>query len=270
MSTRLPRANSSPAASVIDILDAKTLPKTKAKARRYDYWLETHRPLVCLLFMLPLLLWYEVSMDLYPEAIRSGIDRLVQTLLWPLGDAGLAVLPLATLGAMLYLHHKRQDVFCIEPKTIALMAIESVALAGILFLTCDALMLYLSDQQPRPLAGLATVFTDSTQYGRVLTCVGAGIHEELLFRLLMFAPLMLWIRKISNSDKFALLAAAIIVSLVFAIAHCDVLNPEGTPFRPSTFLFRFLASVFLCCLFRFRGIGIAIGVHVVFNILAIS
>ena len=270
MSTRLPRANSNPAVSVIDILDAKAVSKTKAKVRRYDYWIETHRPLVCLLFMLPLLLWYEISMDLYPEAIRSGIDRLLQTLLWPLGDAGLAVLPLATLGAMLYLHHRQGDKVRVEPKTIASMFVESVALGGILFLTCDALMLYLSDQQPRPLAGLATVFTDPTQYGRVLTCVGAGIHEELLFRLLMFAPLMLWIRKKSQSEKLALIVAAVTVSLLFAIAHCDVLNPEGTPFRPSTFLFRFLASVFLCFLFRFRGIGIAIGVHVVFNILAIS
>ena len=263
MSARLPRANSSQSTSVIDVLDAKVRPK--AISRRYDYWIETHRPLVCLVFTLPLLLWYEIGMVLHPDAIRSGIDRLLQTLLSPVGDTSLVVLPLVTIGAMLFLHHRRRDDagLHLNPKTFVAMVAESLGLAVILFITCDALMLYLSDQQPKPLSGLATVFSDTEQYARVLTCVGAGIHEELLFRLLMFAPLMHWIRRGTDRERLALVIASVVVSLVFALGHCDLLNPEGTPFEASSFLFRFLASVFLCFLFRFRGIGIALSlIHI--------
>jgi len=268
MSTRLPQSNANHAALVIDVLDSKASPKEKP--RRYDYWLETHQPLVCLAFVLPLILWYDVSMILHADVIRSGVDRLLQQLLWPLGDAGLIVLPLAMIGVLLLMHHRQQDSRSFHLQTIFWMLIESLALATILFLACDALMLYLSDQHPRPLGGLARAFTDPDQYRRVLTCIGAGIHEELLFRLLMFAPLAFWIKQKTGQQSLALIAAAVVVSLVFAVAHCDIFNPEGNPFQLSTFLFRFLASIFLCFLFRFRGIAVAIGVHAVFDVLAVS
>ena len=143
-------------------------------------------------------------------------------------------------------------------------------MALILFVASDAFMLYLADQRPQPLVGLTKIFTDSQQYGKLLTCLGAGIHEEIVFRLLMFAPLLRVARRFIEIESIAVVISATIVSIVFAMAHCDVVNPEGFPFEVSTFLFRFLASVFLCVLFRFRGIAVAIGVHAVFDILAIS
>lgn len=268
MSTRIHPAETEKAASVIEVLDAKVRPKPKA--RRYDYWLETHRPLACLAFIAPFLLWYEVSMILHPDTVRSGIDRLVQHFLWPLGDVSFALLPLATIGSILFLHHRQKDQESFQLQTIFWMAFESLALAFILFLACDAMMLYWDNQRPQPLAGLGTAFSDPKQYGRVMTCLGAGIHEELVFRLFLFAPFLFWLNQKLPSESMALVLAAGLVSLIFATAHCDVFNPEGFPFQLSTFLFRFLASVFLCMLFRFRGIGIAIGVHAIFDILAIS
>ena len=258
------------ATSVIEVLDAKTKPKAKPRTLRYDYWLETHKPLACLAFVVPLLLWYEVGMVLNPDFIRSGIDRLVQMLFAPLGEASLAVLPLFSIGVFLFLHHRQENAGTFRVQTVFRMAVESIVLATILFLACDALLLYFDNQHPQPLAGLATAFSDSKQYGRILTCVGAGIHEEILFRLLLFAPLLYGLCKVIQKESIAVVIAATIVSLIFATAHCDIFNPEGFPFQLSTFLFRFSASVFLCVLFRFRGIAIAIGVHAVFDILAIS
>ena len=264
------RATAKQTASVIEVLDAKTKPKAKPKVVRYDYWLETHKPLACLAFVVPLLLWYEVGMVLHSDVIRSGIDRLIQMLFAPLGEARLAILPLFSIGVFLFLHHRREDTGAFRAQTLFWMAVESLVLATILFLACDALLLYFDNQHPRPLAGLATAFSDPHQYGRILTCIGAGIHEEILFRLLLFAPLLYGLGKVIRKQSIAVVVAATIVSLIFATAHCDIFNPEGFPFQLSTFLFRFSASVFLCVLFRFRGIAVAIGVHAVFDILAIS
>ncbi|WP_157665096.1 CPBP family intramembrane glutamic endopeptidase [Mariniblastus fucicola] len=269
MSIQLQQPERKKPGSVLEVLDAKTQP-VKKKAVRYDYWLETHNPLACLAFMLPLLIWYEVSMALEFEAVRSGIDRIVQMVFSPLGQASIVILPLVSVGLFLFLHHRQKQPGQFHLRTVFWMAIESIALATILFLACDILLLYLDNQRPQPLAGLATVFSDSKQYGRLLMCLGTGIHEELVFRLLIFAPLFCWLCRVTQRENVALFLAAILVSCLFAVAHCDAFNPEGSPFQMSTFLFRFLASVFLCVLFRFRGIAIAIGVHAVFDILAIS
>ena len=269
MSSSFPQSKPKKPVSVVDVLDSKRTP-AKTKPRRYDYTLETRKPLVCLAFILPLIAWYEVSMVLHPEAIRSGIDRLLQVLLSPLGPASIGILPLICVGVLLFWHHRLAQPGHFQVRTVFWMAFESIALASILFVACDAFMLYVDDQRPKPLAGLLQLFSNSQQYEKMLTCLGTGIHEEIVFRLLLFAPLLHGLKRVIEDEAVAIFIAASVVSLLFATAHCDIVNPEGLPFQLSTFIFRFLASIFLCVLFRFRGIAIAIGVHAVFDILAIS
>jgi len=269
MSIRLQESKSKKPASVIEVLESKSQP-AKTRTARYDYWMETHQPLVCLAFVLPMLIWYDVSMILNPDAIRSGIDRLLQSILSPFGQASIGVMPLLCAGSLLLLHHRQTKQAAFHLRTILWIAVESIALATILFLACDAMLLCLNGQRPQPLAGLATLFSDPQQYVKLLTCVGAGIHEEIVFRLLIFGSLYHWLRQSNDRHNVAMIVTSILVSILFATVHCDVINPEGYPFEVSTFLFRFLASIFLCVLFHFRGIAIAIGVHAVFDILAIS
>lgn len=245
-------------------------PRRSATERKYDYFRQARNPLACLAFIAPLLVWYEAGIALTPVATRSAVDRLIQMLAGPLGTASTIVLPLMMIGALVFLHHRQTDLSPIRLKTILGMIVESMLLAIILFVACDALMLYIDDQRPQPLAGLAHLFVDSKQYSRMITCLGTGIHEELTFRLLLFAPLLVGFRKVFKDESIAFLIAVALTSFLFAIIHCDAVNPEGFPFKFSTFLFRFLASAFLCVLFRFRGIAIAIGVHTLFDILAVS
>ncbi len=269
MSSSLQQSKPKKPGSIVEVLESK-IRSPKSKPARYDYLHEIRKPLACLAFVLPLLVWYELSMIFHPEAVRSGVDRLFEILLQPLGPASIGILPLVSVGVFLFWHHRLDQPGHFHLRTIFWIAIESMALALILFLASDAFMLYFDNQRPQPLAGLTRIFSNSQQYGRLLTCLGVGIHEEILFRLLLFAPLLYGLRRIIKSESAAVIIAATGVSILFAFAHCDVVNPEGFPFQASTFLFRFMASMFLCILFRFRGIAIAIGVHAVFDILAIS
>lgn len=267
MSTQLQESKPRKPGSVLEVLDSKTLSANSNV--RYDYWRESQKPLICIVFLLPLLAWYELGMILHPEAFRSGIDRLLHHFVGAVCP-GTGLLSVLCIGILLFVHHRQKHPGQFRIQTVAWMLIESVALATILFLASDALMLYFDNQRPKPLSGLTTLFSDPQQYGRMLSCLGAGIHEEIVFRLLMFAPLCYWLSRRLQNSSLALVIAAIFVSTLFSIAHIDMINPEGTPFQISTFLFRFLASVILCFLFRFRGIAVAIGVHAVFDILAIS
>ncbi len=270
MSSSIRQSKPQKPGSVVEVLESKLQSSKKTKPARYDYSSEVRRPLTCLAFVAPLILWYELGMILHTEAVRSGVDRLIEALLSPLGPVSIGVLPLVSIGVFLFWHHRSEHPGHFHFHTLLWIALESLALALILFVASDAFMLYLADQRPQPLVGLTKIFTDSQQYGKLLTCLGAGIHEEIVFRLLMFAPLLRVARRFIEIESIAVVISATIVSIVFAMAHCDVVNPEGFPFEVSTFLFRFLASVFLCVLFRFRGIAVAIGVHAVFDILAIS
>ena len=255
--------------SVVEVLESKVR-NADAGSRKVEYATETLRPIVCLAFVLPLVLWYEIGIAFSDTAIRSGIDRWVQNLLSPMGGAHVVVLPLLTVAALLVWHHKLEQRWSFRASTLLWMVGEAVGLALILFLVGDAIILYFDDQAPRPLAGLATLFVDANQHGRFLECLGTGIHEELVFRLILFCPLTILLVHYFKNERVAMIGAAVIVSLLFALLHCDAVNPEGFPFQVSSFLFRFVASVILCILFRFRGFAIAVGVHAAFDVLAIS
>ena len=53
----------------------------------------------------------------------------------------------------------------------------------------------------------------------------------------------------------------------FAVLHYDLINPAGAPLNIYGFLFRFSASVIFCLLFLFRGFGIAVGTHVIYDVM---
>ena len=96
--------------------------------------------------------------------------------------------------------------------------------------------------------------------------IGSGIYEELFFRLILLVPTIHWASRLTNR-KFGAVAGIILVSLVFATLHYEVVNPAGTAFDLSSFFFRFVASIVFCVLFLFRGFGIAVGTHVAFDVL---
>ena len=255
--------------SVADILNAK-VKQPKNSSRRYDYAREAQHPLACLVFVLPLVAFYEASIMLRPEITRSAIDRILQPWLEPLGSASLVVLPFLLVGALAFLYVRQLEQHRFRPQTLIWIFLESILLACILFVACDALMLYMDNQRPQPLAGLVHVFTDGEQYNRFITSLGSGIHEELVFRLLLFASSLWCLKETMQDERIAMVVATVLVSFLFAIAHCDIVNAEGLPFKVSTFAFRFFASSMLCILFRYRGFAVAVGVHAIFDILAIS
>jgi membrane protease YdiL (CAAX protease family) len=100
---------------------------------------------------------------------------------------------------------------------------------------------------------------------RFVSFMGAGIYEELLFRLLLL-PAVAWIlRWCGCRANWALAAAALLTSLTFATAHH--LGALGEPFQWYAFIFRMTAGLFFAALFLYRGFGIAAGTHAAYDVL---
>ena len=68
----------------------------------------------------------------------------------------------------------------------------------------------------------------------------------------------------------SLTTAAVVSSLLFALAHFQALNTTGEDFQWFTFIFRFLAGGLFASLYVFRGFGITAGAHVAYDILIAS
>ncbi|WP_157506876.1 type II CAAX prenyl endopeptidase Rce1 family protein [Gemmata obscuriglobus] len=100
---------------------------------------------------------------------------------------------------------------------------------------------------------------------QILTFIGAGIYEEVLFRLGLFGGLVLLLRVVGLPGVAALPLAAFAAALAFAAAHH--VGPYGEPMRADYFVFRTIAGLFFTSLFVFRGFGIAVGAHAGYDIL---
>ncbi len=100
---------------------------------------------------------------------------------------------------------------------------------------------------------------------RALTFVGAGIYEEVLFRLLLLPACYTVFRILQAGPRASPGLAVLATSLMFALAH--YIGPAGDALVPYTFCFRTLAGVYFAVLFLQRGFGITVGAHAAYDLI---
>ncbi len=234
------------------------------------YWQQTRYPLVCLVFVLPLLLFYEGGILLLgPSALRNGADVWLRQLLDFVGMTGYFLLPVLTVALLLAWHHLSRQRWQVSSGVLFGMLIESavLGLALLLFAHLQG-MWFASLAQPWP-SHVATVSFGSSGFdwlGQLVGFVGAGIYEEVLFRLalLPICGAILW--GLGASRRWQTLGAIVLTSLAFSLAH--YVGPHGEWFDTYTFVFRSTAGAFFALLFVSRGFGIAAGAHAAYDIFA--
>ena len=219
---------------------------------------ETSRPIVCLAFVLPLLVFYEIGSILVAgQSLRSGIDQWFHQLLSRFGFGELIVLPIVTIAIMIIWHHRNHDHWRIRATVLVGMFLEAVGLGLILFWAANAINLLIGGSTATDVAAVAQHVAhngwENQWWARIVTCVGSGIYEELIFRIIFLIPLIIWARKLVSNARVGMIIGIIAVSLLLAAVHYNVFNPAGNPFELSSFGFRFFASIVFCILFLFRS-----------------
>jgi membrane protease YdiL (CAAX protease family) len=116
-----------------------------------------------------------------------------------------------------------------------------------------------------PLATGPAAATAEFAWEQIVGYVGAGIYEETLFRLLVFAGLVALFTLMDLPRWLGLTVAAVASALLFAGAHS--LGPHGEPFQLVIFLFRTCAGVYFAWIYHVRGFGIAVGAHASYDVL---
>lgn len=226
---------------------------------------ESRRPLVCLLFVMPLILAYEVGTILLDGfAQRSGVDQWLAQLLATIGVGKLILLPMVTTAILIVWHHRIDDHWRLRFQVFGLMFLESVGLGLMLFWAANAIHL-LGHASPE-MIDTSLRLAPHQWWAATTAMIGSGIYEELFFRLIVLLPLIQWLAK-QFDRRHAEVIGIFAVSLLFASLHYDFINPSGAVFEWSSFCFRFLASVAFSVLFLYRGFGLAVGAHAAYDVL---
>lgn len=235
-------------------------------AGTHDYWWQSRRPLTSLFFVLPLLLFYEGGvLWLGADAIRNGADLWLQQLLGMFGFGGFLLVPVLTVGILLAWHHTSRQPWRVSRRVLYWMAAESTALALLLVVIANLQARVLSLGGAAVPCAVSGQETMSSYMGTLVRYFGAGIYEELLFRLILIPIVMAAIGLMVASRNVRITGALLATSLFFAAAH--YVGPFGEAWELHSFAFRFVAGGFFAVLFVYRGFGIAAGTHALYDIL---
>lgn len=249
-------------------------PKKISNSLSEEYWRESQLPLAGLMFVSPLLVFYELGvLILGPEAIRNGAEVWMRQLLLALGIGQYFVLPLLTAVILLAAQHFSRGPWYVRSVTLWGMAVESVLLAAVLRLLLGLQATVFSHLAgtvgpPAPVGvipagAIPNHVPDSA--AKAVAYVGAGVYEELVFRLILLTAIALGLKALAIPSRLADALAVCLSSLIFAAAH--YVGPMGEPFAVFSMLFRVVAGGFFGVLFLYRGFGIAAGSHAVYDLL---
>jgi membrane protease YdiL (CAAX protease family) len=250
--------------------------KTEAPAAqaRSGYWHESTRPLASLAFVTPLLLAYEIGvLWLGPAAVRNAADVWLRRLLDLLGFTQYFLLPVVACGLLLAWHHVARQPWRLNWSVLYGMLLESLVFGFVLVIVAG--------WQSRLFTTVAWAcaadgLDDGASLGAlVIAYLGAGIYEEVLFRLLLLSAVAGVCRWAGTSWRAGWVTAAVATSLLFAVAHYQLdftllgwhlATAQGEVFAWSTFSFRLLAGLAFSALFLLRGFGVTVGTHAAYDL----
>ncbi|MGD9720613.1 MAG: CPBP family intramembrane glutamic endopeptidase [Pirellulales bacterium] len=238
-----------------------------------EYLRQSSRPLPSLAFVLPLLVIYEVGvLVLGPQAVRNGADVWLRQFLDWSGFGQYFLLPALTIALLLAWHHLTRDRWRVSAAVVYVMFAEC-AILGLVLVGCGRLQAMAAqslvdpgvpDEAQRAALALALPMGAAPAIGRIVGYMGAGVYEEMLFRLMLLPPVAACAWRIGAQRGLRIVMAVLLTSLLFSAAH--YLGRYGEEFNTFSFAFRFLAGVFFAVLFVYRGFGIAAGTHALYDV----
>jgi hypothetical protein len=236
-----------------------------------SYLALSRAPRYSLTFALPLLLAYEALAVMLSKpasegggGIRNGADVLLRWLF--ISSAGqygsvifLAVVVL--IGVWFVARDLKRNPRALRPAVFAGMFAESVIIAigfGIVIGTLTAKVL--GPVQPAMIGQVESASWTT----RLMLSLGAGIYEELFFRVLLVSALAWLAKKYFGPGNWASgVVATVLGALVFSAFH--YVPPFGDPLELQSFTFRALAGVAFSALYLTRGVGITAWSHALYD-----
>ena len=214
--------------------------------------------LTSLLLVFPLFLVYQLGVLLTPT--MNGADFITRPLMdllrYNLGAYCLLTggVTLAFIIVALYLRRRQEFDWRLFVPVLVESAIYALTMGTLINLVMHPFARHLAAGPP----GAGPI-------DRFVLSLGAGVYEELVFRLILISALTALGCRLFRLPKFvAVLTAFVISSFLFSAAHH--LGRQGDPLQLGVFVYRFLAGMIFAAIFYFRSFAIAVYTHALYDI----
>lgn len=232
-----------------------------------SYFRQTNSLLYSYLICLPLLLLYEILIIISQpdgsQIIRISVDVWIKTLFSFLGSNVLSItLIVAAIAGIIILYKERQQLKNLKIHYFAWMLVEAsiyaFCLALLISITVGSILQIA--QTPQPMESLTTL-------QQLALSLGAGLYEELFFRVILVSILLYTFSFWTSKKWMAKASAIVLAAIIFSTVH--YIGTMGDPFTVDTFLFRFLFGLALNGIYLWRGFGMAAWTHAIYDLMVV-
>ncbi len=242
-----------------------------------SYWSRSASPLHALVFLLPLICLYELGSWIYlrnpAENTLREIEakKLLGSFFELFGVAGLFLPGIALVTVLIVWHTLSREPWRVRWPTLGGMIAESAAwtiplvVLGAVHTSATQVAADVAMVQAEGgSAGLAALPWQS----RLTIAIGAGLYEEMLFRLVGIALLHTLLSDLLGARASVANACSITgAAIAFAVYHDSVLTVSGI--RWSNLFFFAAAGIYLGTIYVLRGFGIAAATHTLYDVLVL-
>ena len=220
---------------------------------------------------LPLLVLYEVGVILANTGrgqIRVGADAWIKSALASLGVQGgllLGAVVVVIGGVVFWMERDRRPP--LRARYFGWIVVESLIYAVVLAFIVSGVVGTIFGAASLWPAALTQMSTLSLPLQLALS-IGAGLYEELFFRVLLVGGLFLGLRQVVKDRKTAYAVAAVVGALIFSWVH--YVGAYGDPFTLASFTYRFLFGLALNGVFLLRGFAVAAWAHALYDVLVVT
>ena len=248
-----------------------TLPST-----RRSYWHDSRSPRYSLTFAVPLLVLYEAmaaALSHDAKGVRNGADVLLKSAFQAvLGARGQLAFGILLVGTMLFfvIRDARRNAQPLKAGTFVAMLVESTVLAALFGSVVGLLTAQLVRTVAPAANGVGLAMGGALdQLGwptALMVSLGAGLYEELLFRVILVSALLWGAKRIFAWGPIASgLFATVTGALIFSAFH--YVGPFGDQLELRSFVFRAIAGVAFSALYIVRGFGITAWTHALYDVM---
>jgi len=200
----------------------------------------------------PLLFIYELGV-LFTGHL-NGADLITRTMLWLAGGRPLTYAAIHFSLALLFVlwlwrRGQRQPFV---PHVMAMLLLEATIYASSMAAIIHVV-----------LAGLGLGIARAAE--NLILAVGAGVHEELVFRMVLLSGLATLLARLRVHKALTRTLAFATSAALFAAAHHW--GAQGEAWALHAFMFRFVAGLMFAAIYWWRSLAHAVYAHAIYDIM---
>ena len=225
-----------------------------------NYWRYSRSAYYSAIAALPLLVIYEILIVLSQSpywGIRNAADVWIRTFLMAF-DLQVQHLTFVLIGislALIPIAKSRARGMKLKANYFALMFAESLAFSLVLGVVLQSILRMGELSSGGPGSGLIQ---------NLALSVGAGLFEEIIFRVLLLNLLFLLLSPLFKKKVVSAVVAVLLASFLFSLSH--YVGTMADTWQLYSFMFRWAAGLLFTVLYFIRGFAITSYTHALYDI----